>query len=389
MNIIEFKPVVVLFILTFFASCQENLSIPDCEVSFQIDSQISLEKLSIKAPDDFGGSIIDISFFKDSLAYVLPSKPKNKIFVIDMEQSMFIEEIDLDPNFIEYPSGIEVYSKDSIFISEHNIPVIFLLSSTGEILNSYNLYRENLWEMPMEGFSNFSLYFGFGRTFTFVEERNSFYFPLKQLDLWYFVDQKSEFPTFGEYSLNKKEFVGLYGKYPGVYSSDKNTNLPFYLSHPVMERVKDRIILSFPLDPYLYIYDLEGKFLQKKCGSISTFKLSEPLEYSMDDYDTEGIMNYNKQSSYFGNFFYVEEKKKFVRIFIECVKGSGQDCLSKNIYALLIDENLEIEMVKKLPDSYGSNFFTHQVQFKSGFLSKVADLESDDEFILSDYFIIN
>jgi hypothetical protein len=300
-----------------------------------------------------------------------------------------VGQIDLDPNFIEFPSGIQVISPDSILVSDQWLPVVFLISAKGEILDSYNLYRENLWEMPEEGFSNFSFYYGFGKTFVYLPERKRIIFPLKQLDLWYFAKQKKNFPTFGEYSLVEKEFKGLHGSYSGVYAADQNHLLPFYLSHPVMEVVHDRVILSYPHDDQLYIYDFDGNLLEKKCASIQGFQLGDLLEYSMEDYDTDGVMNYNKGNSYFGGFFYVKNKNKYVRIFLECVKGGEGTCNSKKLYALIFDQNLDLIKVKQLPEEYEANFFTYQTEYGDGYLSKSAQVISDDLFSLSDYFAVD
>ncbi|WP_373399583.1 DUF4221 family protein [Algoriphagus halophilus] len=182
-------------ILLLLFSCQRSIDLEnsDCQVDFTIQENTKPEDLKIQSPDDFGGGIISSFIFEDSLGYFLPSKPKNKLFVADLQNGGFIEEITLDPNFITYPSGVQVISKDSILISDFQFPVIFLINRQGEILDSYNLYRENLWEMPKEGFDNFGLYFGFGATFHFIPERNSFLIPLRQMDQWFFVEEKRTF----------------------------------------------------------------------------------------------------------------------------------------------------------------------------------------------------
>jgi hypothetical protein len=361
----------------------------ECGSSPQIEITKPPVTFSIQSPENFGGPVIDLFLFQDSMAYVLPSNPKDKIFILNSAKREFVGQIDLDLNFIEFPSGIHVISPDSILVSDQWLPVVFLISAKGEILDSYNLYRENLWEMPQEGFSNFSFYYGFGKTFAYLPERKSLIFPLKQLDMWYFAQEKKNFPTFGEYSLVEKEFKGLHGKYPGVYASDQNHLLPFYLSHPVMEVVQSKVILSYPLDPQLYIYDLDGNLLGEKCASIPEFQLGDLLEYSMEDYDTDGVMNYNKGNSYYGSFFHIKSKNKYVRMFLQCIKDGDETCKSKKLYALIFDQNLDLIQVKQLPDEYEDNFFTYQTAYEDGFLSKTSQLSSDDLFSLSDYFILD
>jgi len=83
--------------------------------------------------------------FQDSIGYFLPSKPQNKVFIVDLKNQSFIDEIDLDPNFIIYPSGIQVHTADSIFVSDFHLPVIFLINRDGDILDGgFNSYLENL-----------------------------------------------------------------------------------------------------------------------------------------------------------------------------------------------------------------------------------------------------
>lgn len=382
----RFKYVILVFSI---ASCQsqtdqtnENICVGNIPI---VDFQPAAD-LGIESPESFGGGIRASYIFQDSLAYILPSKPLNKIFIVDLKNTSFLDEIDLDPNFITKPSGIQVYTADSIFVSDYQFPVVFLMNSGGDILDTYNLYRENLWEMPKEGFANFGLYFGFGLTFKYMPERNSLIVPLKQLDQWYFVKEKKDFPAVAEYSLSKKEFVNQFGTYEGIYASEQNNLLPFYLSHPIVEVVNDRLFLSFSLDPNLYIYSLDGQFIGRKCASIPTLELGLPLLYDMNDFDSEGIQEYNQSNSYFGNFFYVPEKKSFVRMFVECIKNGEGFCSSKKQYAIVFDENLEITDVLSLPEQLSSNAYIYQIGYAGGFLSKVAINESDDFFTLNIYY---
>ncbi|WP_169712733.1 DUF4221 family protein [Algoriphagus faecimaris] len=346
--------------------------------------------LKISNPESYGGGMVASDLFQDTLGCFLPSKPKDKIFIVDLKNQQFVDEIPLDPNFITYPSGIQVVSRDSIFISDHQFPVIFLINHSGEVLDSYNLYRENLWDLPQEGFPNFSLYFGFGKTFYFNPNNKSFLLPLKQIDLWYFIEQKGEFPTFAEFEIQKENFTGLYGHYPGIYGSKENNFLPFFLSHPIMEVNEGKVIISYPLYENLLIYDLEeGILIEEKNGSIPSIELGKPLVYSIDNFDYEGERSFSLKNSFFGNFFYVQKQKKYVRMFLECVKGVDGNCLAKKLHALIFDQNLDLLEVKVLPGDYPPNYFMYQIGFDEGILSKPSELKSDDIFSPNEYFKID
>lgn len=356
----------------------------------QSDSSFGLfdnvENLEIISPDDYGGTVRASSIFQDSLIYLLADNPKLEIKILDLKNREFIGGVPIDPNFFDLPSGIQVISMDSILVSDFHFPTIRLINRLGEVLDTYNLYKEDLWEMPKEGFANFGLYGGFGIDFQYIPERNSILIPLRQMDQWYFVKEKKNFPAIGEYSLETNDFVRVFGKYEGLYASDENFLLPFYLSHPIIERVQEKIILSFSMDPNLYVYSLDGKFLEKKCGSISEFELGEPLLYDMNDYDSEGLMNYNRNNSYFGDFFYVKGADRYVRMFWKCEKGANGECKSKQAYSLIFDRNLNLIEVKKTNEIFDGNAFMYQLPYKSGFLSKLATRQSDDQFILNTYY---
>lgn len=344
------------------------------------------ENLEIIAQQDFGGTIRSSFIFQDTLIYLLADKPKHEIKILDLKNRQFIGGVPLDPNFFDFPSGIQVISKDSILVSDFHFPMIRLINSLGEVLDTYNLYKENLWEMPKEGFANFGLYGGFGIDFQYIPERNSFLVPLRQLDQWYFVKEKKNFPAIGEFSLETRDFSKVFGKYEGLYVSEENLLLPFYLSHPIVERVGDRIILSFSMDPNLYIYSLEGEFIEKKCGSIPEFELGEPLRYDMNDYDSDGIMNFNKGNSYFGEFFYIKDAERFVRVYWKCVKGKEGECKSKQAFALIFDRNVNLVEVRKTNEIFEGDAYSYQVPYQNGFLSKLAIRESDDQFILGLFY---
>lgn len=357
-----------------------------CQFDSPVGSFEQAENLEINSPDDFGGTIRSSFIFQDTLIYLLADKPKLEVKIVDLKNHRFIGGVPLDPNFIDFPSGIQVHSTDSIFVSDFNFPTIRLINSRGEVLDTYNLYKEDLWEMPKEGFANFGLYGGFGIDFQFIPERNSFLVPLRQLDQWYFVKEKKDFPVIGEFCLETRDFSKVFGKYEGLYASDENLLLPFYLSHPILERVDDRIILSFSMDPNLYIYSLEGEFIEKKCGSIPEFELGEPLRYDMNDYDSDGIMNFNKGNSYFGDFFYVKEAGQFVRAYWKCNKVKEGECKSKQAFALIFDRNVNLVEVLKTNEIFEGDAYSYQVPYQNGFLSKLATRESDDQFILSLYY---
>lgn len=378
-----------LVIIIFFGCSNSSDSKINTNSEVQISTTTTIQNLGIVSVDEFGGMISGVSLFQDSLLYVLSGKSSDKIFVIDIDRGVFQEPVPLDQNFFFKPSGIYVHSVDSIFVSEFSFPVIYLINHRGEMIDSYNLYRENLWEMPKEGFANFGLYPGYGIEFQYVPERNSFIVPLKQQDLWYFVDEKSEFPIIGEYDLSSKEFVNLFGNYPGVYGSTENYLLPFYLSHPIIEFWNNKFIVSFSLDPNFYIYDFEGNLLETKSGSLSEFHLSEPLRYDMDDFDDQGLLDYSARGSFYTEFMYVEDKDNFVRIFNNCVADSQGFCKSRSIYALIFNNKLELIEAKLLGDNYESRHFTLQVAYKDGFLSKVGEPGSDDVFPLNDYVLID
>lgn len=385
----EFRFLFLWLLILVSCNHSDTVDFMDCNIDLQ-DIKPSIEvDLNINSPSNFGGGMTASYIFQDTLGYFLPTKPKNKVFIVDLKNREFIDEIELDPNFITYPSGIQVVSSDSIFVSDFQFPIIYLMNQEGEILDSFNLYREDLWEMPKKGFANFGLYFGFGLTFKYLSEKNSFLIPLKQLDQWYFIDEKKDFPAIAEYDLSTKEFKNQFGKYEGVYASEENALLPFYLSHPIVEEVNGIVILSFSMDPNLYVYSLNGEFLEKKCATISEFQLGAPLEYNMDDYDSEGIRTFNNRNSYYGNFFYVNEQEKFVRIFLECNPDSEGNCVSKKVYVMVFDKELNLIEVNSLPETFSKDFFTYQIGFGDGFISKISSLESDDEFSLNHYYSID
>lgn len=371
----------------YLFSCTSDLSAPpnSCPSDISIEEVGLPINLKITAPNDFGGTVRGSSVYQDSLLYLVADKPRMKIKIIDLKNRRFVKEIALDPNFMDTPSGIQVHSSDSIFVSDFHTPMILLINSQGVVLDTYNLYKDDLWDMPVEGFANFGLYGGFGKGFQYVKERNSFLVALKQVDQWYFVKEKKGFPAIGEYNLTTKNFVRVFGKYEGLYGSEENWLLPFFLSHPVLERFEDRIILSFPVDPNLYIYSLEGEFLGKKCGSIPEFDLPEPLRFDMENYD-EGMMEYTRINSYFGDFFYIKDACRFVRFYLNCEKGKDGICKSKKVYALLFDRQLELLEVKGIREVFKENAYMSQIPFGKGFLSKLAEPETDDEFSLNLYY---
>lgn len=95
-----------------------------CQFDSPVGSFEQAENLEINSPDDFGGTIRSSFIFQDTLIYLLADKPKLEVKIVDLKNHRFIGGVPLDPNFIDFPSGIQVHSTDSIFVSDFNFPTI-------------------------------------------------------------------------------------------------------------------------------------------------------------------------------------------------------------------------------------------------------------------------
>lgn len=336
------------------------------------------EILSFKNPDNIDGRILANFIFDDSLFFALSYKPRLDLQIFDFKDFTLLKSVPLDPNFFAKPSGIFVHNLDSIFISDEETPHIFLINSQGEILNDYNLYTENMGPTAAVGFPSFNLFFGYSNPFVYHSQSKNFWIPLRQLDLWWFEEKKSEFNVLGSYSVLDKRFTGTYGKFPGYYGDPDPWYLPFYLSHQSILLKDSSVYLTYPLDNGIYHFNLSGELLNIFPGAFKDLLPGVPDKME-DSYEElrELSNSFTERNSFFGDFVFNEKTKHFYRVYQQCLPNIEGICLSKKLYVLKFGENLEPLDIYEVE---GSGYSVDVLPFRNGLLLKYSESKDDDLF---------
>ncbi len=106
---------------------------------------------------------------------------------------------------------------------------------------------------------------------------------------------------------------------------------------------KKKIFISYPIDHYVYIYDLDGNFLEQKLVSASELKeLPTPLNYSKIK-NHEYVRNWWIPIPFYESFNYHSKSHLYTRIFhqsqpLKKINGKINDGSNRKGYIIIYDE---------------------------------------------------
>lgn len=316
--------------------------------------------------------------FRDSIFYAITNRPRLELFLFDLKNSFsLLGKIRLDKNFFYKPSGIFVLSPDSIFISDEEVPHIFLIDSIGNIVNDYSLINPtSAIQNENQILSFYSLYYGFSNPFFYDNNASLIYFLQRQMDLWWFTKERKELPVMGIYDLNEKKIKQHFGNYPGYYGDGEKWYLPFYLSHPILTLANELIYVTYPLDNGIYIYNFDGNLINIVSGATQRLKVGQPDLINGDEQAIRELSrSYFLRNSYFGSFIYHEKLKSFFRLYQLCNKNSEGFCFNRQTFILQFNEFLDLVKVFEIMDD---GLAPEAIVYEDGLLLRKIEPLSDD-----------
>ena len=284
--------------------------------------------------------------YKDSLFFGLRNpfggQDNNKIDVYNLKTGSFVKTINIEAYKIKRAiNNISVHSLDTIFITQFFPPNIKIINFNGDILKSIDLGKINLIidnkDAPVE--DNYYV--------TMMHNKpklmnNRIYFLINPMG-------SADMPGFrraqklGIYDLKKDKIIGGFCPPKGVMAL-KGVFFLNQLMQPYFLLVRDKIYINYPLDHYVYIYDLDGQYLEKKLVSASAFEvLPEPAPYKKI-MDHEYMRDWWLPIPFYGPLNYHPKQKLFTRIFhqkqaLKTTDGKLNNGGKRKSYVVIYDEN--------------------------------------------------
>ena len=284
--------------------------------------------------------------YKDTLffgARGIAKKERNLIDIYNLKKKLFSHTVQY-PEF-EFPMAFDdftVYNPDSIFLVFSNPPEIKIVDTKGNVNKKIKFGPVDLSikNKKIKKNNSYSLSFLFNKP---QIARNRLYVKIDPNGLGE-IEGLREAKRILMYDLHDDQLIKAICPEKGPMAL-KGVFYLYQLMTPYYIVARDTLFISYPLDHYVYLYDLDGKFLEKKLVSASQFKkLPDPIPKSKLT-DNEYIRRWWIPAPFYGPFYYHPKVQLFTRIFyqkqpLRMANGKINDGSKRTAYVLIFDENL-------------------------------------------------
>lgn len=294
-------------------------------------SEKSELKNLLKAPKVIKKDSVELTFFKnvnilyqgshdDSSPFLRPyifngrhlyamvrAKPKNYLILIDIEKGKIDKKIELTDKEIlnEGISTFYVHSRDSIFFQTSNTAKIILIDSTGSVISRFETSSNHDFVFP----SFLPHHIGY------VDKTGlNFYCTISPVGFLASLGTNDSISFQGVYNLEKNKWVKKYGKLEGIMKEKDDDFYPPDLSLPYNLILDDKAFVNYPMDHFIYVYDLTSGNLMTKLPATSEkeIELSKPLPSNLVN-DRQEIWNFRITCSFYEPLLYHSDVELFTR----------------------------------------------------------------------------
>ncbi len=350
------KFIIRILILNFLYSCStENNYDTDKYKQFETNPEYNLKvknKVKLKPIDTLNITTknkpihyFSNDIYKDSLFFGIVStfggKDRNKIDVYDLKNERFLKTIQVTDYKITQPMlNVSVHSLDTIIVTQAYPPEIKLINYTGNIVRNIKLgnIELNIDNPKAPKIDNYYLV-RLNNKPRIID--NKLYFLIEPMGVANMPGFKNA-QRLAIYDLKNDTLLKAICPAKGPVA----LNGVFYLNqlmHPYFTINNNKIFMSYPIDHNVYIYDLDGNFLEQKLVSASKFeKLPKPLKYSKIK-NREYVRNWWIPIPFYGNLNYHSKAHLYTRIFhqsqpLKMTNGKLNDGSKRKGYILIYDE---------------------------------------------------
>ncbi|WP_425636223.1 DUF4221 family protein [Algoriphagus yeomjeoni] len=382
----------VLFLTLIISGCNQKMegtfSIPTYTKS---TSLIPIDSFKISTENKFNFYSISLSYLKSFESEYISVFNANtqSIFLYKNKASNAIKEIPLE---LDGPHGLGelgfdsshfLFSKDSIYIYNLQIGILFLINEKGEVLNRQRLtdYSDPI-NLPVPYPSNVR---------PIQSDFKKLYFPC---GINSYSDDFENHPSVLSIDLNSGEI-----KYPITYSKIYDNafyGLSFkYDTGIAFNRTDNSVTVSYPVDNFIYKYYTKNANKEKKYAGSEHFNNIEaydadPSKFEKIDFSNENdkLKNHALSNSDFAGILYDQFRNFYYRI--AYIRPTVEDVKSGKTIPELSIIILDKDLNKVGEDIFSSKIYDNSLIFVSATGLNIArrDLyETDENFIVFDTFI--
>ena len=250
----------------------------------------------------------DISFLKNDFNDgVLYGLQKNTIVKVDLKAKKIASNIKIPDFYISSKlSSIHVISKDSILVTDTEQSFL-LINDKGDVLNSYSITDTNV--LPED-----SQIFSIIPHIRLQENQQNVYFPV--LHYAYLVKpwEYQNSNRIGVLNLASEKVTQFMIPTAKSAALEKGHNYPNDVMEPNLTVVNDHILVSYPYDDTVEVFDLSGKFkFRKKITSQYIPETPKPMK--KETYEVrQKNWNYRITMPFYDNINFHKDIRLYSRI---------------------------------------------------------------------------
>ncbi len=291
---------------------------------------------------------------------------QNNVLTLDkynLTKKKFIEAIEFEQSALKLPGNFDVY-KDEILVSFEYPPALFRFEKNGKLKEKYS-FQESENQKQEFLFENLE-----SSHFPEMTAVDKVLLTRNPVDFWTIEDKKN-IQYFSVFDL-KNHTEKTFGSPEGVYT-ENDIEYPYILSFPYKLLTEKFVILSFPLDWNIYLYDRQTSTLVKKvCASSKFFKkLNMPDKLWAYSDESQLEVNHLITTGSFEPLSYHADLRMYSRIVahpqdLKNANGELNSDLNRTYSLQIFDENLQIRDEVKLPKNFNWIF---AVSIPEGYLA--------------------
>lgn len=346
---------IAFIILVIFSACKDadRISFLDIQNDTSIKSGLKYTTIKSYIKIDLPSICLnDYQFFSllnDSLLFCKDGfKAPNKIDIFNINTAKYIKSIVWDKAKFPFGTGsFELYAKDSVLVlNAMSTSKFFQFNFDGDIKKSSNLTEVSMVysDVNNEHKAIYSTIFSYSNPIALDDDRLLVSFTMPESFLF-----KEPIVDVAMISLSQNKIITKYKRQPNLtYAQMKESAYPEDLSFAYKIVKGDTLILSYPMDNFIYGYELNtGKFIFKKPILLGESKVTLPQPLSSSVYSNQQEKwNFRITTPFYEPLNYHYETNLYTRVLHHPIDKETakqkQGPLNRKLSIIVMDENLNV-----------------------------------------------
>jgi hypothetical protein len=276
----------------------------------------------------------------DNYLYGFEKGVSGKIKCFDLVKEIHVYDINIRDSLLigEGVSSFYAHSTDSFFIQVANFRKVYLLDSLGNTLNQWDIHFKTPYILAV---------FLPEHRPVFDKKTGRLYFTA--LPVGFFKNTDSEnLHLQVAFDIVNDTIAYLFGFSEGVMKFKKEGYYPPDVSVPYLLMVDDNLLVSYPMDHYIYVYSSKDGSLKYKALASSNSVRELPFPLSVNESkSSQKVWNFRIQIPFYEPLLYHSSAKVYTRAIhhsqeLKLTDGTLNDDRFRTTSVIIFDEDLNV-----------------------------------------------